>query len=122
MKHDARVLLEDILKETSAHDFASYTSDKILKSAVERWFITIGESLKRIPHHYLGLAARLPDVNLIVDFRNFLVHNYDSLDDTIIWSSVKDKLPPLYKKFCELRNELDHPVQPPPKPPSGPKM
>ncbi|MXZ49487.1 MAG: hypothetical protein F4073_08155 [Rhodobacteraceae bacterium] len=61
MKHDARVLLEDIitcsediLKETSAHDFASYTSDKILKSAVERWFITIGESLKRIRHHYPG--------------------------------------------------------------------
>ncbi|MXZ49486.1 MAG: DUF86 domain-containing protein [Rhodobacteraceae bacterium] len=43
----------------------------------------------------------------MVDFRNFLVHNYDSLDDTIIWSSVTDKLPPLYKKVCELRSELD---------------
>ena len=138
MKPDARVLLEDIitcsnniLKETSKLDFASYSRNMVLKAAVERWFITIGQALTRIRDHHPDLANRLPDITVIIDFRNFLVHNYDSLEDIIIWSSITDDLPFVYETVCSLHNELEQAVPPqeelqrdPPKPsgPSGPRM
>ena len=80
---------------------------------MERWFITIGEAMKRLRENHPEIAARIPDISDVIDFRNVLVHNCDDLEETIIWSSITDDLRLLYRTVCDLRNELDPPFQNP---------
>ena len=60
-------------------DLRSFSKDFDKRSAVERWFITIGEAMRRLREHHPELATRIPDISDIIDFRNVLVHNYDDL-------------------------------------------
>ncbi len=127
MQPDPRGLMEDIitasdhiLRVTSNMDFRSFSKDFDKRSAVERWFITIGEAMRRLREHHPELATRIPDISDIIDFRNVLVHNYDDLEETIIWSTITDDLPLLYRTVCDLMNELDAPRQILPS--TGPKI
>ena len=98
---------DHILRVTSNMDLRSFSKDFDKRSAVERWFITIGEAMRRLREHHPELATRIPDISDIIDFRNVLVHNYDDLEETIIWSTITDDLPLLYRTVCDLMNELD---------------
>lgn len=48
--------------------------------AIERQLVIIGEAL----NHFQKLEPHLENDKQIVDFRNRLVHAYDSLDNSII--------------------------------------
>jgi uncharacterized protein with HEPN domain len=74
-------------------DFNKYKSDKILKNAVERKLITIGEAMNRI-------LALDPEISIdhsrrIVQFRNKITHEYDSIDDENVWAIIINHLPKL---------------------------
>ena len=62
----------------------------MLKKAVERNLEIIGESLNTI----LKLESNIQITNArqIVDLRNKLIHEYDKIDDVIIWGIVKKHL------------------------------
>ena len=60
----------------------------------------IGEATKRILEIY-------PDINIsnvrkIVGARNRIIHGYDDIDNTEIWSIVVNSLPILKKEIAEL--------------------
>jgi uncharacterized protein with HEPN domain len=40
-----------------------------------------------------GTAARITALRRIVDFRNRIIHGYDSVDDVIVWQTVEHHLP-----------------------------
>ena len=72
--------------------FIDYKSDLKTKSAVERQLIIIGEVINKI--------KKTDDTELsyskeIINFRNRLVHAYDSIDDTIVWAIKHNHLPKL---------------------------
>ncbi len=131
MPPDPKVLLDNIIEAseniqrvTLSMDLGTFSEDFDTRAAVERWFITIGEALRRLRDHHSDLAIKIPDITNIIDFRNFLIHNYDDLEVTIIWSSITDDLPELYQTVCDLQAKLDHsqgPREVPP-PPAGPRM
>ena len=80
--------------------FANYESNRQLQQAVERNLEIIGEATKRI----LEID---PDINIsnarkIVGARNRIVHGYDDIDNTEIWSIVINSLPILKKEIDEL--------------------
>lgn len=83
--------IEDYLGE--ARDFNVYMSDKKLRRAVERELEIIGEATKRI----LAIDENVPiaDARRIVNLRNFVIHGYDRLDDTVIWGVVTRDVPKL---------------------------
>jgi uncharacterized protein with HEPN domain len=60
------------------------------KSAIERQLGIIGEAIKKIkdsnPQDLLQYQAD------IIGFRNILIHNYDNIDDSIVWSIINDDL------------------------------
>ena len=116
MPPDCKDLLEDkidaavhIRGVTSSMDREGFFQDYKATAAVERCFIIIGEALRRLRDHHSEVAEKIPDLAHIIDFRNILVHNYDSLSKEIIWSSIKNDLPELYTSVCELKLESSRP-------------
>lgn len=83
-------LIDDFFDNCSS--FIDYKSDLKTKSAVERQLIIIGEVINKI--------KKIDDLELshskeIINFRNRLVHAYDSIDDAIVWAIKHNHLPKL---------------------------
>ncbi len=93
-------LIEAFLEGVTSFDL--YTSDEKTKSAVERQLSIIGEAV----NHF---AKEQPETTIenakqIIGLRNRLVHAYDSIDDTIIWSILMLQIIPLKKEVEKLLN------------------
>ena len=74
----------------------------MLRAAVERQFEIIGEALRRLAKSDAATAARISEAERIVAFRNILAHGYADIDDQIVWSLVRSKLPGLLKEVESL--------------------
>lgn len=79
--------------------FETYQADLKTKSAIERQLSILGEAVNK----YSKVAPAFPLSNIpqIVSFRNRLAHNYDSIDDTIVWAVLKKHLPALKQEVID---------------------
>lgn len=75
--------------------FDRYQMDLMLKSAVERQLINIGEALAQLTRVAPDLAARVPEHRQVIAFRNVLVHGYARLRDDEVWRAIEQSLPGL---------------------------
>lgn len=73
--------------------FFDYQEDLKTKSAVERQLGIIGEAVNQFKKE--EDTFELSHARQIVDFRNRLIHSYDNLDDTIVWTILKKHIPVL---------------------------
>lgn len=112
MDPEARKYLQDIehavsLIETftAGRSFSEYERDEMLRSAVERQFITIGEAMGLLTRSHPAAAARITEARRIVDFRNFLAHGYQGIDDRLVWGAVEDRVPTLRREVEALLAE-----------------
>ena len=91
-------LIEEFLIDTNS--YSEYCADSKTKSAVERQLAIIGEAvnhaIKVKPDLLINHARQL------VNFRNRLIHSYDNIDDSIVWTIIERHLPNL-KKEVEVR-------------------
>lgn len=90
-------LVEEFSKDTPT--FQSYQADLKTKSAVERQLEILGEAVNKFSRE--APEFRLSNVPKIVSFRNRLAHNYDSVDDVIVWAVLKKHLPGLKKEASD---------------------
>jgi uncharacterized protein with HEPN domain len=109
MEHDTNVYLYDIVQSchnikmfTANIDFQIYEADSLIKSAVERQFIIIGESLHRIHKFDPVLYNHIPHAERIIGFRNILVHGYDIVSDQLVWQIVQSHLSELVEVCSQL--------------------
>lgn len=109
MQRDERAYLSDILEACSAieHalsglDLAAYRADRLVRSAVEREFIIIGEAVAVLSRVAPQLVARITQARRIVDFRNQLTHEYPTVDDTVIWLVAEHDVPVLRRECAAL--------------------
>ena len=72
------------------------------KSAVERHLGIIGEAINKFLKE--SRANDLMNANQIISLRNRLIHAYDSVDDTIIWSIITRHLKSLKEEINEKLN------------------
>ena len=84
-----------IEQRCAGHTFEEYTADRWFRRAVEREFEIIGEALNRLDRLAPAVAARVTSLRHIVDFRNRIIHGYDSVDDVIVWRTIQHHLPAL---------------------------
>lgn len=104
MKTEAYSYLKDIeIAATSIFEFLKdcptfeiYLSDKKTRRAVEREFEIIGEAMNKLLK--LEPTINISDARLLIDFRNFVIHEYNRIDNNIMWAAIQDKLPTLLKE------------------------
>ena len=72
----------------------TYRRDRLIRSAIEREFIVIGEALRHLGETDPE-AVSITNARKIVAFRNQLVHNYPHIDDDIVWTIVRNDIPDL---------------------------
>jgi uncharacterized protein with HEPN domain len=99
MERDTNAYLYDIIqscqnvrKFTTDIDFQTYTVDLLIKSAVERQFVIIGEALNRINRVDPVMYNNIPHAERIIGFRNIIVHGYDIVSDQLVWQIVHSHL------------------------------
>lgn len=84
-------LIEIFIK--GLESFTEYQKDQKTKAAVERHLGIIGEAVNKFLKE--SGTTDLKKATQIISLRNRLIHSYDSVDDSIIWSIVTRHLLPL---------------------------
>lgn len=90
-------LIRDFTRDA---DFQKYETDWLIKSAVERQFIIIGEAINRLKQVDENAYRKIPQAEKIIGFRNILVHGYEAISDQFVWEIIQVHLVEL-EKFCE---------------------
>jgi len=81
-------------------NFFEYQNDKKTKRAVERNIEIIGEAVNRILKENPTIVIN--NARNIVGTRNRIIHSYDSISDTLIWSIITVHLPKLKEEVKQL--------------------
>lgn len=71
----------------------AFFDDRRTQAAVEREFEIIGEAMTRLRRKFPEVAAQVPELREVIDFRNLLSHGYDSVDLRVVWSLAQHELP-----------------------------
>lgn len=78
--------------------FIDYSKDSKTKAAVERHLGIIGEAVNKFLKE--SESNKLNNAAQIISLRNRLIHSYDHVDDSIIWSIVT-------RRLKSLKDEVD---------------
>jgi uncharacterized protein with HEPN domain len=100
MQRDWRAYLNDIIEAseaiesaTAGIDLAAYRSNRLVRSAVEREFIMIGEAVSALARLSPETFSQITQARRIVDFRNQLTHAYTMVDDAVVWLIAEHDVP-----------------------------
>ncbi|MFP5578365.1 MAG: DUF86 domain-containing protein [Acidimicrobiia bacterium] len=105
MLWDARRAAGLIRDFVEGRSWSDYLEDPMLRSAVERQFEIIGESLNRLARLDPSVAEQIDDLPRIVAFRNVLIHGYATIDDRIVWEVATERLAPLTELLTGLLDD-----------------
>jgi uncharacterized protein with HEPN domain len=88
---DVLQAIEAIEEFTLDQTFETYSSSRLLVSAVERQLSIVGEAITQLIK--LEPDAPITAAKKIIGFRNILVHNYARVSQAVVWTIVQDDLP-----------------------------
>jgi uncharacterized protein with HEPN domain len=83
--------------------FDEYQGDLKSQSAVERQLGIIGEAVNK--YDSINPMSPLQNARQIVGFRNRLIHAYDSIDNSIVWTIICRYLEPLRQEAVTILDE-----------------
>jgi uncharacterized protein with HEPN domain len=96
MRDEVAKFLQDVEKAcalvaefTRGKSFEDFHSDALLRSAVERQFINVGEALTEARKLDATTIGTITGVRKIIGFRNILVHGYEVVKPERVWSVVE---------------------------------
>ena len=101
MQHNSTKYLEDVVLaikdieefSTGVNSFSEYQTNKILKSAIERKLLIIGEAVNKFRTNEKDVLIESADK--IYGLRNRLAHAYDSIDDNTVYTILVRYIPQL---------------------------
>jgi uncharacterized protein with HEPN domain len=105
---DINEACELLLQFTAGKTFSDYSTDAMLRSAVERQFEIIGEALSQALRLDPSLPSRINNTGRIIAFRNRLIHGYSSVADEIVWGILQANLSTLQKEVAAFMKELNN--------------
>ena len=109
---DALEACDAIAQHLSGVVFAGYRESRLLRRAVEREFEIIGEALNRLSRSDPATAEQIVELRRIVDFRNRIVHGYDTVDDEAVWDITQVHLSVLSQQLRVLLGSAEPPLSP----------
>lgn len=102
---DSITLLESYLKGVTEEEF--YHSQEKQDLAVRRLEV-IGEATKNIPLEFRQLHPTIP-WKQIAGMRDVLIHDYDDVDNLVVWKTVKQFIPTLKKQVEDILHNKNTP-------------
>lgn len=97
--HDALSAAQYIQEFIDGRTFQDFPEDVYFRSAVERQFEILSESLNAASSRQPQLNERFPELHAIVGLRNRIAHSYDELDEKTIWDAATSELPTLVPRL-----------------------
>ena len=85
--------------------FEQFEGNDMLRSAVLQKLIVIGEAVSHLPYKFCVQNPKIPWVDMI-NFRNFAVHEYFSVNWRIVWETAIGDIPPIEKQIAKLLEKL----------------
>jgi uncharacterized protein with HEPN domain len=108
-----RLRLEHILKgiarlehKTAGRTAEDYLGDEDLRDIVERNVARISEAARHIPAEAKTKYPAIP-WRLVVGIGNVIRHDYDEIDDLVMWETATQKLPPLKAAIEAMLREIE---------------
>lgn len=110
MKDDRKYLLHILecirrIEEDTSGGLAAFNVSHTIQDAVIRNLQVIAESTKRLSNELKSTQTQI-DWAGIVGFRNFLVHDYFSVDLGVVWKIVTDDLPSFKASILRLLEQI----------------
>jgi len=84
-------------------NFFDYKNNLMMRRAVEREFLIMGEAANRLKKD--GFGELLQNQKEIIAYRNFLIHAYDSVVDEKVWAIIVRHLPLLLEETNSLLSQ-----------------
>ncbi|MHB1700346.1 MAG: HepT-like ribonuclease domain-containing protein [Acidobacteriaceae bacterium] len=103
---DVKRACDDIESFLAGRSFEDYQTDRMLQAAVERKFEIIGEALNQASRHFPNLPGKLQDIEQAIAFRNKLIHGYEHVSATVVWSAATSHLRILREQVASLLEYL----------------
>ncbi len=100
--YDVLTACDAIRQFTMDKNLHDYQSNLMLRSAVERQLMIIGEALNQAVHMQPDLCEQISEVREIVNLRNVIVHGYAVVENETIWGIVTDEVPALDKEIRKI--------------------
>lgn len=97
--HDALTACNELIDLASGRTHEWYLNERIVRLATERLLEIIGEALSVALRLTPDLEERLPQARKAIGLRNRIIHGYDKLDNSIIWSIIRDNIPSLVNEL-----------------------
>ena len=114
MRREPRAFVEDIVVSCDAIaaaidgvDVESYIATRLVRSAVEREFMIVGEAINYLGDLAPEIFARITQGRTVVDFRNQLAHGYMTVNDRLVWGYAVREAPMLRDECAALLAEMD---------------
>ncbi len=90
----------EVFFEGKPRKFEEYRKNIMLKKAIERNLEIVGEAVNRI-------LKKAPNIEIqnarkIVQFRNIIIHSYDSISDENVWAVIINHLPKLKVEVTDI--------------------
>ena len=86
---------------------SDYLKDNLLRSAVERQLMILGEALYQANRIDQDLSKHITDLRKIIGFRHLLVHDYSSTQNETVWGIVENNVPQLGEEVARLLPDED---------------
>ncbi len=106
-----RIYIDDMIryaeraqKYTAGLSQEKFVSDELVYDATLRNLELIGEAAGKIPDVVQEVNPEIP-WRIVKRFRNHLAHEYNNVDDDIVWDVITSKIPGL----IDLLKQLDEP-------------
>ena len=87
---------------------ASFLNNEVLQSAVLQKLTVIGEAAARLSASFKMTHAHIP-WKRVSGFRNFIVHEYFSVDFEIVWATATESVPVLAAQISATQNDTPSP-------------
>jgi uncharacterized protein with HEPN domain len=92
---------EATLRHVAGKSRDDYEREEMLRHAVERSIEIIGEAARRLARDFRERHPQIP-WRAVMATRHILAHDYDEVDNDIVWRIVTDHVPELIKQLRPL--------------------
>lgn len=91
----------EVVEFSAGKTWADFKGDTLLRRAIERSVEIIGEAARRVSRECQDRHADIPWGKIIPE-RHRLAHEYDRIDDSIIWSVAIRHVPLLVEQLTSI--------------------